>query len=142
MSAIGFISPALFYQNADAAIAFLVAAFGFRSRHVSRDEQGAVLHAELTFRDSVIMVGSENLTRRWRSPLSLGGVTQSFSVVVEDADAHFARARAAGAQIVREPQDEPYGGRGYEALDQENNWWYFGTYVPGEWWDGNTPSQL
>jgi uncharacterized glyoxalase superfamily protein PhnB len=42
---------------------------------------------------------------------------------------------AAGATVVRELRDESYGGRGYEARDPEGHLWYFGTYVPGEWWD-------
>lgn len=140
MSAIGFISPALFYRDPVAAIDFLVRAFGFRARMVMPGPDGGVVHAELTFRDSVIMVGGVRPERGWRSPQDLGGVTTSFSVIVEDADAHHAQAVAAGAHIERPPQDETYGGRGYEARDPEGNAWYFGTYVPGAWWDGKTPS--
>ena len=51
-------------------------------------------------------------------------------VVVDDCDAHCARARAAGALIVREPKDEDYGGRGYPCRDLEGHVWSFGTYDP------------
>lgn len=139
MSVTGFISPALSYRDAAAAITFLEQAFGFRCRMSSPDESGGIAHAELTFRDSVIMLGSANPERGWMSPLDLPGVNQTLSVIVEDADAHYERARAAGARIVREVRDEPYGGRGYQASDPENHSWYFGTYVPGAWWDGKTP---
>jgi uncharacterized glyoxalase superfamily protein PhnB len=140
MTAIGFISPALHYRDAHAAIAFLERAFGFRTRLLVPDDHGGVAHAELTFRDSVIMVGSAKPERGWVSPLDLDGrVNQTLSVIVDDVGAHYERARAAGAVIVRELREESYGGSGYEARDPEGNVWYFGSYVPGEWWDGKTP---
>jgi uncharacterized glyoxalase superfamily protein PhnB len=139
MSAVGFISPALFYRDAKAAIDFLERAFGFRCRMQMPDDTGGIAHAELTFRESVIMLGTARPEKGWLSPLDLSGVNQTLSVIVEDADAHYAQATAAGARIVRELADESYGGRGYDARDPENNVWYFGTYVPGAWWDGRTP---
>jgi uncharacterized glyoxalase superfamily protein PhnB len=51
-------------------------------------------------------------------------------VVVEDPDAHYARARAAGAEVTRELADTDYGSREYGAKDSEGNAWYFGTYQP------------
>ena len=51
-------------------------------------------------------------------------------VVIEDADAHYARAKAAGAEIVRELEDQDYGSRDYSARDFEGNLWSFGTYRP------------
>ncbi len=139
MAAVGFISPALYYRDAHAAIDFLERAFGFRRRLVVPDADGGVAHAELTFRDSVLMVGSAKPDKGWLSPLDLPGVNQTLSVIVEDADAHCAQAVRAGARVVRELADESYGGRGYDARDPEGNVWYFGTYVPGAWWDGKTP---
>jgi uncharacterized glyoxalase superfamily protein PhnB len=50
--------------------------------------------------------------------------------VVDEVDAHFARAKAAGAEIIREPEDQDYGGRDYSARDPEGNVWSFGTYAP------------
>lgn len=139
MPAIGFISPALFYRDAHAAIIFLERAFGFQRRLVVAGEDAIITHAELTFRDSVVMVGSVRPESGFTSPLDLAGVNQTLSVIVDDVDAHYARAVAAGARIVRELQDESYGGRGYDARDPEGHVWYFGTYVPGAWWDGKTP---
>ena len=63
-------------------------------------------------------------------PGDAGGVTMSTYVVVEDADAHFARAKAAGAQITREPVTQDYGGRDYTCRDPEGHVWTFGTYDP------------
>ena len=59
-----------------------------------------------------------------------GAVTQAPYVVVEDADAHYARAKAAGAEIVLEIKTEDYGGRGYTCRDPEGHVWNFGTYHP------------
>jgi len=65
------------------------------------------------------------------SPRQLGGViTGGIYVVVTDVDAHCARARAAGATIVREPVDQEYGGRDYACRDLEDHLWSFGTYAP------------
>ena len=77
MPAVGFISPALYYRDAHAAIDFLERAFGFRRRLVVPDDQGGVAHAELTFRDSVLMVGSAKPDKGWLSPLDLPGVNQT-----------------------------------------------------------------
>ena len=52
------------------------------------------------------------------------------SVCVEDPDAHFARAKAAGAEIIQELKSEEYGARGYMVKDLEGNHWYFGTCRP------------
>jgi uncharacterized glyoxalase superfamily protein PhnB len=69
---------------------------------------------------------------RWVTPpRDTGGVgTQSAYVIVEDADAHYARAKAAGAEIVMEIEDQDYGGRLYSCRDPEGHLWNFGTYDP------------
>jgi len=65
------------------------------------------------------------------TPDRTGGIgTQSAYVIVENADAHYARALAAGARIVIDVKDEGYGGRGYSCRDPEGHLWNFGTYDP------------
>lgn len=59
-----------------------------------------------------------------------GGNTQAPYVIVQDVDGHCARARAAGAEIIMEPEDQDYGGRNYGARDPEGNAWSFGSYDP------------
>ncbi|MPN55348.1 hypothetical protein SDC9_203030 [bioreactor metagenome] len=56
--------------------------------------------------------------------------TQSACVIVSDADAHYARATAAGAEIVIDIADQDYGGRGYACRDPEGHLWWFGSYDP------------
>ena len=90
-----------------------------------------IAHAQLSFGSGIVMVGSErNDELSMRIPCDLGGVTQSIYIVVEDADAHYARAVEAGAEIVRELEDTPYGSRDYSARDPEGHLWNFGTYRP------------
>lgn len=82
----------------------------------------------------MIMLGSghENEYRRlMKQPDEIGGAeTRSAYVIVPDADAHYARAKAAGAEIVIDIKDESYGGRGYTCRDLEGHLWNFGTYNP------------
>jgi uncharacterized glyoxalase superfamily protein PhnB len=125
------IFPALRYRDADAAIDWLERAFGFSEKAVHRDGNGAVQHAELTFGSGLIMLGQYD-PAGWmggHAPDALAS-TISLYLVVEDPDSHHDRARAAGAQIVRELTDQDYGSREYSARDLEGNLWSFGTYDP------------
>ncbi len=130
------IIPGLRYVDAPAAIAWLCSAFGFERRLVVPGEEGRIAHAELVFGDSMIMLGSGHrggYDRLLVHPAIAGGVTQALYVVVDDVDAHCARARAAGAEVVMEPVDQEYGGRLYSCLDPERHLWNFGSYDP---WTG------
>ena len=118
--------PSLRYRDARAAIEFLERAFGFERHAVYEDESGGIAHAELTYRGGMIMVGEQ------RDDTYGDHVGQGWLyVVVEDADAHHDRARAAGAEIVRLLTDQEYGSRDYSARDPEGNLFSFGTYQPG-----------
>ena len=126
--------PAMRYNDAPAAIEWLREAFGFEEHLVVPGEDGAIAHAQLVFGNGMIMLGStrdDEFGKLQRPPSDLGGAgSQSCYVIVEDADAHYARAVAAGAEIVVEIQDEDYGGRGYSCRDPEGHLWNFGTYDP------------
>jgi uncharacterized glyoxalase superfamily protein PhnB len=115
MSAKISVIPALQYNDAKAAIEFLCKAFGFAKNAVYEEPDGSVAHAQLTHGNGMVMLGSVKDTeygKLLRRPAEAGGVTMSVYVVVDDADAHFERAKAAGAQIVREPVTQDYGGGG------------------------------
>jgi uncharacterized glyoxalase superfamily protein PhnB len=126
--------PALSYDDAPAAIEWLCRAFGFTRRLVVPRPDGGVLHSELSLGSGVIFDSSARPEEGRLSPRGLAGVHQGLCVLVDDADGHCARARAAGATIVREPRDEEYGARGYQARDPEGHSWYFGDYRPGKLW--------
>ena len=128
--------PCLRYRNAPAAIEWLCAAFGFEKHTVHPNNDGTIAHAQLAFGNGMIMLGSvlEKETG-WgaliKQPDEIGGAeTQSAYVIVGDADAIYARAKAAGAKIVVEIKDEDYGGRGFSCYDLEGHLWNFGTYDP------------
>lgn len=122
--------PCLSYRDARAAIAWLEQAFGFRTLAVHDGSNGTVAHAELALGDAVIMLGSPKPERGWLSPRDLPGLNQLTYVCIADPDAHYARAKAAGARIVDELRDTDYGSREYGALDPEGHYWSFGTYAP------------
>ena len=108
----------LTYRDAPAAIAWLKEAFGFTENMIVPGPDGTIAHAQLAYGSGLVMVGSQrDDALAMRSPCDLGGITQSVYVVVDDADAHYARAVAAGAEIVRELEDTPYGSRDYSARD-------------------------
>ena len=110
-STVATIVPAMRYRDAKAAIAWLCKAFGFVENAVYEDGDGLVAHAQLTFGNGMIMLGShreDEFGHLNMLPSEAGGrVTQSAYVIVQDADAHYAQAKAAGAEIVlvrRKPQ--------------------------------------
>jgi uncharacterized glyoxalase superfamily protein PhnB len=121
------ISPLLFYRDAKAALDFLERAFGFETRLLVDDGQGGVIHSESAFEGHVVMVSGPP-SGKWASPLDLDGKrTGSVHVQVRGGiDALCDRARAAGAQIEREPADQPYGDRVFTCLDLEGHSWSFG----------------
>lgn len=126
--------PALRYRNAPAAIEWLCTVFGFERHAVYEGENGTIGHAELTLNGGMIMLGStkdDEHGRRFKSPDDLDGIeTRSAYIVVADADAVHARAVAAGATIIRPPEDTPYGSREFAVRDPEGHSWSAGTYDP------------
>lgn len=128
------IVPTLRYRNAAAAIEWLCRAFGFERHLVSTGEGGIIEHAQLTLGGTaMIMLGTardDAFGRLQQPPAPDGPVTQSPYVVIDDVDAHYARAVAAGARVVIPLRDEPYGGRHYSCLDPEGHLWNFGSYDP------------
>ncbi len=131
------ISSAVFYDDAHGAIDFLCRAFGFELRLKVEGEGGRVDYSELVFGEGLVSVhqtgeradGGEPSPDK--SPRSVGGAnTQILAVIVDDADAHCERARAAGAKIVEPPRTTDYGDdywtdRGYRAEDPEGHHWWF-----------------
>ena len=126
------ISASIRYREAGKAIDFLCAAFGFEIQLKVDGEGGRIEHAELALGGGLIMLGDVDRERAWQqSPLDVGGVnTQSLCIHIDDADAHCARARAAGATVASEPKTTDYGegywaDRTYEAVDIEGHHWWF-----------------
>lgn len=128
------IIPALHYHDGAAAIDWLTRAFGFEARLVVKGEDGCIAHAQLVLGKVMIMLGSSSdseYSQHVKSPLDLRRYnTQSPYMVVDDPDAIYQRALAAGAEIVVPLKDEDYGGRGFTCRDPEGHLWNFGSYDP------------
>jgi len=126
--------PALRYDNAKRAVKWLCEAFGFKERAVFPGEGDAIAHAELTFDGGMIMVSSAGpgaYDKLVKTPRHFsGGNTLGLYVIVQDTDAHYTRAKKAGARILIEIADQPYGSRDYTCADPEGYVWSFGTYNP------------
>ena len=104
----------LAYKDNRTALKWLQDAFGFEPSEVLTDAEDNIVHAEMTHRDGVVMIGTE--WADWtRSPASLGGKNTQR---VHD-----------GAKIVKEPEDQFYGDRTYRAVDPEGHVWTFSQHV-------------
>ena len=119
------IIPYLAYRDAPAAIDFLCKAFGFTERFRYPMPDGRIGHAELGFQDNIVMLAS-TYEGFGQSPLDLPAVHGQVYCYVDDADAHFARAKAGGATITAEPANE-HGNRMYRVMDPEGHRWIFAT---------------
>lgn len=128
------IIPALRYKDAPAAIEWLCHVLGCTKHAVYANPDGTIGHAELALGGGMIMLGSakdDEHGRRFKSPHEVGGVeTCSVYVVVADADAVCAKAKAADAEIIRELQNTDYGSREFALRDPEGHSWSLGTYDP------------
>ena len=126
--------PCMRYKDAPAAIAWLRDTLGFDVQFVVPNEDGSIAHAQLTFGNSMIMLGSAFDTeygQLLKQPAETGGyVTQSAYLVVNDADLVYGRVLEAGGKILLDLKDEDYGGRGFTCSDPEGHVWSIGTYDP------------
>lgn len=129
MSAAPSIFPTLLYKDAKAAIRTLTEGFGFTEVSVYEDQEGGIAHAELAYGNGMVMLGSQGRGGVFARTMGDAGPVGIY-VVVEDVDAHHARAAERGIEILTPPTDQDYGGRDYLARDAEGNVWSFGTYAP------------
>ena len=128
--------PCLRYRDAPKAIEWLSSTFGFEQQLVVPNEDGSIAHAQLSFGNGMVMLGSVSTVETefghlTKQPDEVGGMeTQSPYLIVSDADAVYQRAKNAGAKIEIEIKDEDYGGRGFSCRDLEGHLWNVGTYDP------------
>lgn len=114
----------LVYDDINTAHDYIVRVFGLSSGHVEADPDGSITYREVRAGHQVIGL-HRTVSAAFRSPRSLGAVTGMTVIAVDDADAHYARSVLAGAEIIEEPVDQPYGIREYGARDPEGQLWYF-----------------
>lgn len=129
------ILPHLVYEDVASALAWLTRAFGF-SEHLRYGDPGGPLQgAQMQLGDAWIMLTSPRPGRL--SPAQSGSKSQSLTIFVEDVDAHYERAKTAGAKIVEEPHETVYGEWQYAAEDCEGHLWLFSRHArdvsPEKW---------
>ena len=123
------VTPYLYVDGADAAIDFYCSVFGGKERMRMGAPGGRVGHSEIEIGDSVLMLADEFPEMGFLGPRTLGGTPVALSVYVEDVDAVFAKAIAAGATAVREVQDQFYGDRSGKLEDPFGHCWNVSTHV-------------
>jgi uncharacterized glyoxalase superfamily protein PhnB len=128
------IVPMLVYDDAEAAIVFMVRAFGGVERLRMPGPDGRVSHAQLELAGGEIIVG--RVGGPFRAPAG-ASASHIIHVSVGAVDAHCQRARDAGAEILEPPHDMPFGERQYTARDPGGHWWTFSQHIadvdPAAW---------
>ena len=127
--------PSLRYRDALAMIAWLETAFGFTRQAVYMGDGDLVAHAQLTFGNGMLMLGSaanhSEASSFMRQPDEIGNAeTQTVYLVVDDCDAIYASAKAAGAEMLLDLSTKDYGGKGFTCRDPEGHIWSVGSYDP------------
>lgn len=123
------VTPYLIVAGAAKALDFYQKAFGATEIMRMQDPSGRVGHAEIKIGDSHIMLADEAPEMGYRGPMSLGGSSVSLMVYVDDADAIFKQARAAGAQELQAMKDQFYGDRSGTLKDPFGHVWTISTHV-------------
>jgi PhnB protein len=131
------VTPHLVVRGADRAIDFYKRAFGAEEQfRIAGPDGKSLMHAEIKIGSSIVFLGDESPDMGCRSPQSLGGSAGSLNLYVEDVDAAFQRAVAAGAQVKMPVTDMFWGDRYGRVLDPFGHEWGLATHKedvsPGE----------
>ncbi len=122
------VTPHLIVKDAARAIDFYKRAFGATERGRMAGPDGKIMHAEVTIGDSIVMLADEQPQCTARSPQSIGGTSVHLYVYVQDADAVFNQAVAAGARVERPVADQFYGDRSGMLIDPFGHSWGIATH--------------
>ncbi len=133
--------PGMRYRDCPAAIEWLCKTLGFEKHAVYMNKDGTVAHAQLTFGNGMVMMGSvmpnSPANSFTKQPDEIGGCeTQAACLIVSDADAVYASAKSNGAQMISEIADMHYGGRAFSCRDPEGHIWNIGSWDP---WTAENP---
>ena len=121
------IIPYLYYEDGVRALEYLVEVLGFQEKLRMMRDDGTLMHAEAGYEGNVVMLGSPDGSSQGSSDGAKAGASGSVMCYVANVDVHYERVRGAGATIVAELEDKPYGERMYAARDPEGHMWYFST---------------
>lgn len=123
------ITPYLIVRGARAALEFYKQAFGATQVLCLDMPDGSVAHAEMKIGDSIFMMGEENEQYQCHSPLKLGGTPLGLMIYVNDSDAVYNQALAAGAKVLRPIQNQFYGDRSGTVIDPFGHQWTISTHI-------------
>jgi PhnB protein len=123
------LQPYLIVKNCAAALEFYKKALGATERMRMTRPDGTIGHAEIQIGDTCVMMADENPQIEAFSPEHYGGSPISLHFYVENCDAAFQRAMAAGGKQKREPTDQPYGDRNAGIIDPFGYTWWMSTPI-------------
>ena len=118
--------PFVYFEDVGGGIDWLKKAFGFEEQLRLELPNGLVAHAELSLGGAVVMIGGLGPKNSGPPPER---VRSGVYIFVDQIDDHHEKARAAGAEILEEPEDQPFGDRIYLARDPEGHEWYFAQHL-------------
>jgi PhnB protein len=122
------ITPYLAVKDGRAAIEFYKKALNAQELFSMVNPDGRIGHAELQIGDSRMMLADEHPEINFRGPRTIGGSPIFIHLYVDDCDAWFNRAVAAGAKVMRPLEDQFYGDRGGQVEDPFGHVWYFASH--------------
>ncbi|KAA3615786.1 MAG: glyoxalase [Calditrichaeota bacterium] len=128
------IIPTMRYNDASSAIEWLCKVFGFKKHLVVPGDEGKIIHAQLTFGNGMIMLGSaaeDEYGALVQPPANESSpCTQSSYIIVDDIDALYEKTKSAGGKIEIQLKEEDYGGKVFSCRDPQGQLWNFGSYNP------------
>lgn len=124
----GGVTPYLIIRDAERALAFYGEVFGAKPALRLDYPDGRVAHAEMKIGEGYVMISEEMPEMGFRGPLAQGGTPVSLLVYVEDVDAVFTKAIAAGAENKRPVADQFYGDRSGTIVDPFGHVWTIATH--------------
>jgi len=123
------VTPYLIVSGAAQALDFYQRAFGAEERMRMPGPEGKIMHAEIQIGDSVVMLADEFPQMGAKSPQSIGGTPVGLCIYLENVDARFQQAVAAGAKIERPLQNQFYGDRSGTVIDPFGHKWTLASHI-------------
>lgn len=123
------VTPYLFVRGAASAIDFYKNVFGATEQVRMAGSNGKIMHAELKFGDSIVMLADENPQTAMMSPQTVGGFSVGLHLYMENVDAVIQKALENGAKALRPIKNQFYGDRSGSLLDPFGHLWTVSTHI-------------
>ena len=123
------LNPYMIVKDVKQTVDFYEKAFGFQTRMTMPDKQGQIMHAEMTYRDNVLMMGSESPDQKQLAARTLNGSPVSFYMYVDDVEDFYTHAKKVGTEVVGELKDQFWGDRTCTFKCPEGYQWTFAQNV-------------